>query len=64
MFSYFTGKKLGNVVSIIISREPSFKDSKKEDLNEIEVDFETLKPSTLRALEAFVRFSECSNSLI
>lgn len=32
-------------------REPSLKDSNPD---EIEIDFETLKPSTLRELEAYV----------
>ena len=36
---------------IIQSREPSLKDSNPD---EIEIDFETLKPSTLRELEAYV----------
>jgi len=39
------------VVHIIQSREPSLKDSNPD---EIEIDFETLKPSTLRELEAYV----------
>jgi Bromodomain extra-terminal - transcription regulation len=42
---------LGRVVHIIQSREPSLKDSNPD---EIEIDFETLKPSTLRELEAYV----------
>ena len=46
-----TGDKLGRVVHIIQSREPSLKDSNPD---EIEIDFETLKPSTLRELEAYV----------
>lgn len=45
------GDKLGKVVQIIQHREPSLRDSNPD---EIEIDFETLKPSTLRALEAFV----------
>ena len=45
------GDKLGRVVHIIQSREPSLKDSNPD---EIEIDFETLKPSTLRELEAYV----------
>jgi len=45
------GDKLGKVVQIIQQREPSLRDSNPD---EIEIDFETLKPSTLRALEAFV----------
>ena len=39
------------VVQIIQHREPSLRDSNPD---EIEIGFETLKPSTLRALEAFV----------
>jgi len=46
-----TGDKLGHVVTIIQSREPSLKDSSPD---EIEIDFETLKPSTLRELETYV----------
>merc|ERR1719400_1440810 len=45
------GDKLGKVVQIIQHREPSLRDSNPD---EIEIDFETLKPSTLRALEAFM----------
>jgi bromodomain-containing protein 4 len=45
------GDKLGRVVHIIQHREPSLTDSKPD---EIEVDFETLKPSTLRELESYV----------
>ncbi|XP_064186633.1 bromodomain testis-specific protein isoform X3 [Anguilla rostrata] len=45
------GDKLGKVVSIIQSREPALRDTNPE---EIEIDFETLKPSTLRALERYV----------
>jgi len=45
------GEKLGKVVHIIKSREPSLKDSNPD---EIEIDFETLKPSTLRELEHYV----------
>ncbi|KAK6313920.1 hypothetical protein J4Q44_G00153790 [Coregonus suidteri] len=44
------GDKLGKVVNIIQAREASLRDSNPE---EIEIDFETLKPSTLRALESF-----------
>lgn len=45
------GEKLGQVVYIIQSREPS------SDTNpdEMEIDFEQLKPSTLRELEKYVR---------
>ena len=46
-----TGDKLGRVVPIIQSREPSLRDSNPD---EIEIDFETLKPSTLRELENYV----------
>lgn len=46
-----TGDKLGRVVHIIQSREPSLRDSNPD---EIEIDFETLKPSTLRELENYV----------
>ena len=45
------GEKLGRVVHIIQSREPSLRDSNPD---EIEIDFETLKPSTLRELERYV----------
>ncbi|XP_031689420.1 bromodomain testis-specific protein isoform X3 [Oncorhynchus kisutch] len=45
------GDKLGKVVNIIQGREASLRDANPE---EIEIDFETLKPSTLRALESFV----------
>ncbi|MEE6494537.1 hypothetical protein FKM82_001780 [Ascaphus truei] len=45
------GEKLGRVVHIIQSREPSLKDSNP---HEIEIDFETLKHSTLRHLERYV----------
>jgi len=45
------GDKLGRVVHIIQTREPSLRDSNPD---EIEIDFETLKPSTLRELEAYV----------
>uniref|UniRef100_A0A914WHT4 Bromodomain-containing protein 2 n=1 Tax=Plectus sambesii TaxID=2011161 RepID=A0A914WHT4_9BILA len=44
------GERLGRVVQIIESRE-SLKDFNPE---EIEIDFETLKPATLRELEAYV----------
>lgn len=47
----FTGDKLGRVVHIIQNREPSLRDSNPD---EIEIDFETLKPSTLRELESYV----------
>ncbi|KAM4722897.1 bromodomain testis-specific protein [Rhinophrynus dorsalis] len=45
------GEKLGRIVHIIQSREPSLKDSNP---HELEIDFETLKPSTLRHLERYV----------
>lgn len=45
------GDKLGRVVHIIQTREPSMKNSNPD---EIEIDFETLKPSTLRELEKYV----------
>ena len=45
------GKKLGDVVHIIQMREPELKDSSPD---EIEIDFETLKPSTLRELEKYI----------
>ncbi|XP_051860085.1 bromodomain-containing protein 3-like [Drosophila albomicans] len=45
------GDKLGRVLHIIQNREPSLRDSNPD---EIEVDFETLKPSTLRELESYV----------
>ena len=48
------GDKLGQLVSIIQSRESSLQESPPD---EFEVDFETLKPSTLRALQLFV--AEC-----
>ncbi|XP_067086414.1 bromodomain testis-specific protein isoform X2 [Osmerus mordax] len=46
------GDKLGKVVHIIQARESSLRNSCPE---EIEIDFEALKPSTLRALQSFVR---------
>uniref|UniRef100_UPI00358FDFD2 bromodomain-containing protein 2-like n=1 Tax=Myxine glutinosa TaxID=7769 RepID=UPI00358FDFD2 len=45
------GEKLGRVVHIIQTREPSLRNSNPD---EIEVDFETLKTSTLRELECYV----------
>uniref|UniRef100_A0A4W4H3N4 Uncharacterized protein n=1 Tax=Electrophorus electricus TaxID=8005 RepID=A0A4W4H3N4_ELEEL len=45
------GNKLGRVVHIIQSREPTLKRSNPD---EIEIDFETLKPSTLRELQRYV----------
>lgn len=49
------GDKLGRVVHIIISREPFLQGSNPD---EIEIDFEELKPATLRELEQFV--NSCS----
>lgn len=46
------GLKLGRVVHIIQRREPSMHDTKAD---EIEIDFEILKPSTLRELEQYVK---------
>lgn len=46
---YLLGDKLGRVVHIIQFREPSLRDSNPD---EIEIDFETLKPSTLLELKA------------
>ena len=48
------GDKLGRVVQIIQAREAALRDSNPD---EIEIDFETLKPSTLRALATFVASS-------
>lgn len=45
------GDKLGRVVHIIQNREPSLRDSNPD---EMEIDFETLMPSTLRELESYV----------
>ncbi|KAM5147827.1 bromodomain testis-specific protein [Mantella aurantiaca] len=45
------GEKLSRIVHIIQSREPSMKESNP---HEIEIDFETLKSSTLRSLEKYV----------
>ncbi|XP_061489645.1 bromodomain testis-specific protein isoform X2 [Rhineura floridana] len=45
------GEKLGRVVYIIQSREPSLRYSNPD---EMEIDFETLKASTLRELEKYV----------
>lgn len=45
------GDKLGKLVKIIHARESCLRKSSLED---IEVDFEILKPSTLRALQRFV----------
>lgn len=48
------GDKLGKLVKIIHTRESCLRDS---TLEEIEVDFDMLKSSTLRALQRFV--AEC-----
>ena len=45
------GERLGRVVQIIQAREPALRDSNPD---EIEIDFETLKVSTLRELELYV----------
>uniref|UniRef100_A0A8C5R340 Bromodomain testis-specific protein n=1 Tax=Leptobrachium leishanense TaxID=445787 RepID=A0A8C5R340_9ANUR len=45
------GEKLSRIVHIIQTREPSLKDSNP---HEMEIDFETLKPSTLRHLQEYV----------
>jgi len=45
------GEKIGRVVHIIQSREPSLRET---DPDEIEIDFENLKSSTLRELEKYV----------
>ncbi|XP_039373188.1 bromodomain-containing protein 2-like isoform X2 [Mauremys reevesii] len=49
--SKLPGEKLGRVVHIIQSREPSLRDPNPE---KIEINLETLKPSTLRELERYV----------
>lgn len=43
--------RLGEVVHIIQIKEPALKDSSP---NEIEIDFDTLKASTLRDLEKYI----------
>jgi hypothetical protein len=45
------GERPGQLVQIIQAREPSLRDSNPD---EIEIDFEILKPSTLRELEMYV----------
>lgn len=45
------GDKIGVVVTIIQQREPALRETNPD---EIEIDFETLKPSTLRELERYV----------
>ena len=56
------GYKLGKLVRIIHAREACLRDSSLED---IEVDFEMLKPSTLRALQKFVAacLKKCNKKL-
>ena len=49
--SKLPGDKLGKLVNIIHARESGLRPS---TLEEVEVDFEMLKPSTLRALQRFV----------
>ncbi|TNN22255.1 Bromodomain-containing protein 3 [Liparis tanakae] len=52
------GLKLGRVVHIIQRREPAAGDAHADadaDPNEIEIDFETLKPTTLRELQQYVK---------
>ncbi|XP_061733063.1 bromodomain-containing protein 2-like isoform X1 [Nerophis ophidion] len=51
-----SGVKLGHVVRIIQSREPSMCDA---DQDELEIDFEIMKPSTLRKLQRYVRSCLC-----
>lgn len=46
------GMKLGRVVQIIQTLEPTVCSTNPD---EIEIDFETLKPSTLRELEQYVK---------
>lgn len=48
------GKKLGRVVQIIQTLEPSMCEANPD---EIEIDFEVLKPSTLRQLQQYVKHS-------
>lgn len=48
---FIKGDKLGKVVHIIQTREPTLKGTNPD---EIEIDFETLKPATLRELEKYV----------
>merc|ERR1711899_594357 len=50
------GDKIGRVVQIIQNREPSLRETNPD---EIEIDFETLKASTLRELEKYV--ANCLN---
>ena len=46
------GDKLGKVVQIIQQREPALRDSNPDD---IEIDFETLKPSLFHSMYIFSR---------
>ncbi|XP_032382447.1 bromodomain testis-specific protein isoform X3 [Etheostoma spectabile] len=57
------GDKLGKLVNIIHARESCLRDS---TLEEIEVDFEMLKSSTLRALQRFVAacLSKCNKNVV
>lgn len=50
------GMKLARVVQIVQKLEPSMYDT---DPDEVEIDFETLKPSTLRKLEQYVKYCLC-----
>ena len=45
------GTRLGEVVRIVQMKEPALQDSSP---NEIEIDFDTLKDSTLRDLEKYI----------
>ena len=49
-FAPTPGDKLGRVVHIIRSREPSFQNASPD---EIEIDFDQLQPITLRELEVY-----------
>ena len=53
-FNKLPGDKIGELVQIIQHREPSLRDDNRANPEEMEIDLETFKPSTLRALEAFV----------
>ena len=52
---YSTEELLGTLVKIVLARESGIKES---DDGEIAIDFESLKTSTLRALEKFIKFRE------
>ena len=52
---YSTEELFGTLVEIVLARESGIKES---DDGEIEIDFESLKTSTLRALEKFMKFRE------